>query len=529
MSETVITPHGVASRPRPDVPARMGERTRTGLGVAGAAVGLGVAGDVLLRSTPWGLNLTLWTLALVGAAAALRGWADTEEGAVGWMPLAAGVAALTAWRDSPTLKALDLWTLAIILGLAMVGARGGRVRLAGIAHHAVGLLASLADALIGAGALLFRDVRWAEIPARGGTRQVAAALRGVLIALPLLLVFGTLLAAADARFERMLGGLVRVDFASATAHVVFALLFAWLAGGVLRTLVIGGEEHGRELPRPRVLTMGIVEAGTALALLDALFLAFVLVQLPYFFGGADAVRAAGSPSYAEYARRGFFELVTVAGLVLPMLLFADWSVRRERRGHVRAFRLLAGIQVGLLFVIMGSALHRMRLYQQAYGLTELRLYTTAFMLWLAVVFGWFAWTVLRGQRERFAWGALVTALQAVALLHVVNPDAAIVRANAARPDAATRFDAAYAASLSADAVPPLLTALPAVPGAARCRAAERLLSRWDASEEDWRSWSLSRARAVRMVERRAAELREMRCGPAEAPPARAVRRNEMSS
>ena len=59
---------------------------------------------------------------------------------------------------------------------------------------------------------------------------------------------------------------------------------------------------------------------------------------------------------------------------------------------------------------MGSGLHRMRLYQGAYGLTELRLYTMAFMLWLGVVFGWFAWTVLRGHRERFAWGALTTAL-----------------------------------------------------------------------------------------------------------------------
>ncbi|HEU0016401.1 MAG TPA: DUF4173 domain-containing protein [Longimicrobium sp.] len=511
MSGTV-TPHGIVSHPDAGAPARMGERARTGLGVAGAAAGLGVAGDVLLRATPWGLNLALWTLGLVGAAAALRAWAESDEGAVGWMPLAAGVAALTAWRDSPTLKALDLWALAVILGLAMVSARGGRVRLAGIAHHVVGLAASLADALIGAAALLFRDVRWGELTGRG-SRQALAALRGVLIALPLLLLFGGLLASADARFERMLEGLVVFDPGATLAHVTFAAMFAWLAAGVLRTLVVGGVEHGAELPRPRALTLGIVEAGTALALLDALFLSFVLVQIPYFFGGADAVRAAGSPSYAEYARRGFFELVAVSAMVLPMLLFADWAVRRERRVHARAFRVLAGVQVGLLFVIMGSALHRMRLYQQAYGLTELRLYTTAFMLWLAVVFGWFAWTVLRGERQRFAWGALVTALEAVVLLHVVNPDAAIVRANAARPDAGTRFDAAYAASLSADAVPPLLAALDRVPGPARCRAAERLLARWSGEGQDWRSWSASRARAVRLVQRRAPELRRMQCDP----------------
>ena len=37
---------------------------------------------------------------------------------------------------------------------------------------------------------------------------------------------------------------------------------------------------------------------------------------------------AGEFTYAEYARRGFFELVAVAALVLPLLLCAHWLVRR---------------------------------------------------------------------------------------------------------------------------------------------------------------------------------------------------------
>jgi hypothetical protein len=165
-------------------------------------------------------------------------------------------------------------------------------------------------------------------------------------------------------------------------------------------------------------------------------------------------------------------------------------------------------------VIMGSALHRMRLYQGAYGLTELRLYTTVFMLWLGVVFCWFGWTVLRGRRERFAWGALTTALEALVLLHVVNPDGMIVRVNAARADAPTRFDAPYAASLSADAVPPLLAALPAVRPELRCMAAERLLDRWHTSDADWRSWSLARGRARAAVAKRQQELKSMTpCAP----------------
>jgi hypothetical protein len=103
-------------------------------------------------------------------------------------------------------------------------------------------------------------------------------------------------------------------------------------------------------------------------------------------------------TYAEYARQGFFELVAVAALVLLLLLVAHELLRRHTvsPGQQWLFRALAGGQIVLLYVIMASAGQRMRLYQEAFGLTELRLYATAFMLWLAAVFAWFTVTVLRG-------------------------------------------------------------------------------------------------------------------------------------
>ena len=72
-------------------------------------------------------------------------------------------------------------------------------------------------------------------------------------------------------------------------------------------------------------------------------------------------------------------------------------------------------QIALLFVIMASAFERMRLYQAEYGLSEQRLYPTAFMGWLAVVFVWFCLTVLRGHRERFAFGAMVAGFLLIAI------------------------------------------------------------------------------------------------------------------
>ena len=169
-----------------------------------------------------------------------------------------------------------------------------------------------------------------------------------------------------------------------------------------------------------------------LAVVDLLFLAFVAVQFRYLFGGAELVRELTGLSYAEYARRGFFELVAVAALSLPLLLLADWSLDQRDAVRVRRFRQLAGLMLLLLDVMLASALFRMRLYTAEYGLTELRFYTTAFMGWLVLVFGWFVATVLRGRRERFGTGALLAGWLLLAGLNLANPDAIIARVNLER-------------------------------------------------------------------------------------------------
>src|SRR5207244_3576368 len=109
------------------------------------------------------------------------------------------------------------------------------------------------------------------------------------------------------------------------------------------------------------------EIATVIGLLDTLFLAFVLVQFRYFFGGKANIPTGRGIEYAEYARHGFFELVWVSVLVLPLLLGAHWLLRKENPQHERIFRVLAGIKIALLSIIMVSAMQRMRLYQSECG------------------------------------------------------------------------------------------------------------------------------------------------------------------
>ncbi|MFZ5824106.1 MAG: DUF4173 domain-containing protein, partial [Bacillota bacterium] len=163
--------------------------------------------------------------------------------------------------------------------------------------------------------------------------------------------------------------------------------------------------------------------------------------------------------------------------------------------------------VAMLFVIMASALQRMYLYQQEYGLTELRLYTTAFMGWMALLFAWFLVTVLRGQRERFALGALVSGLFVLAVLHLINPDALIVRTNVAHWESSGRFDAAYAASLSPDAHPTLVEALPQLSPVDREQVRADLQLRLEHHRQDWRSWNWGHSRSLQALKTLSQETR----------------------
>jgi hypothetical protein len=260
-----------------------------------------------------------------------------------------------------------------------------------------------------------------------------------------------------------------------------------------------------------------VEVGIVLGLLDALFLLFVAVQVGYLFGGEGVVARDAAFTYAEYARRGFFELAAVTALALPILLSAHWLLRPGSPAARRLFRLLAGLLVGLLFAVVVSALQRMRLYTAEYGLTELRLYVTAFVLWISTVLLVFVFTVLVGGGRRFAAGALLSGLVAVLLLNAANPDALIARNNIARFESGERFDAFYLTSLSSDAVPVLVEALPRIGRLplyedvlcetpdqceeARGPTVERTLrDRFSGPAPDWRTYNVSRARARALVE-----------------------------
>jgi hypothetical protein len=408
------------------------------------------------------------------------------------------------------LKILSLLAALTALSLVILRAQGGRVRFAGLVECALGAGVAGLNAAFGLLPVLFGEAEWRKLLGGRWSQRTVAVVRGALFALPCLLIFGGLFMGADAVFDHIVRKTFRVNFQQVFTHFFVAAFFAWCVGGYLRGMLWGKEIAAIKEKRLPSFSLGTIEGAVVLGALDLLFLAFVLVQVRYFFGGSTLVQVTTGLTYAEYARRGFFELLVVAALVLPLLLLLHWLIAQRGPEGEGVFRVLAGVQVLLLFVVMASAIQRMRLYQAEYGLTEQRLYATAFMGWLVVVFLWFATTVLGGRRERFAFGAMVAGFLLVIVLHALNPDALIARTNLARGKAARSFDARYATRLSADAVPELVAALPDLNPQDRCTVASGILKRWAFPQaSDWRVWNWSRARAWKMVLEDETSLRDL--------------------
>lgn len=513
----------------------MNDNGKLAFRIAIAALATGVLGDWLLRAAPWGLNLSLLAFSLIVASLVLAALHHVELTAEGrWLIGTSAIfASFFLWRAAPGLLVLDFLAAAGAFTLATLGSDGLRIRRVGIHQLFVAGCLMVLDVARTFPQLAVKGARY-PLPGEALTRRhLRAATIGFTLSVPLVLTFGGLLIGADAVFEGMVMQAFDFDLDLWISHLIGIGFLAWLVSGLLRRMLLPGEEKVIELlRRPSSVSLGAIELGVPLGLLNALFLVFVVVQLRYLFGDASLVEMTTGLTYSEYARRGFFELVAVAALVIPLLLTADWAVERSDPSARLTVRLLSVLLIVLLSVIMASALKRMLLYVDAYGLTLLRLYATAFMGALALMLAWFSLTVLRNRRELFAGGAALVGLHVILLLNLMNPDALIVRVNVARAQAGEGFDAAYAAQLSADAVPRLLSSLDRLSAAERCRTAETLLTRWDHDHEhDWRSWNAARVRADREVKRWRPTLEAFSCPepPAEVAPSTPTEPSDQSA
>lgn len=494
----------------------MNEKTRLAIGIAAGAALLGIAGNWLLWTDRWGAGFALWMALCVAAAIALPRLARHAPLGAEWALVAAAFfAGAFAWRATPWLRNLDVMVAAVALSVPFWRGATGKLREVLPAEAAVGAASAIGGAIAGWGHAFDGEIAWKQVAKGGVLRTGVGVGLGLAIALPLVLIFGALFASADPHFKDLAKQMFDVKLEEWILHGFFFGLLLWGTGGFLFSLF--WKRDGSSTPLAR-FGIGIVPVATVLVLLDALFGLFVALQLPYLFGGAGLVAVQEGLTYAEYARHGFFELVMVTTLSLPLMLGLHAAIGEGSNRAEWVFRALAGLLVVLLAVIVASATQRMALYQATYGWTTARLFVLAFEGWLAGVLVWFCLTVLRGHRRAFVFGTLVWGFVATAALHVPNWEGLIVHHNVALAAKGRPVDVGYLSELSLDAVPALVENLGTFQGDTGRRVGSRLE---EASamclHSDWRSWTWAHREAWAAVESKQDEINKL-TAPMQGPP-----------
>ncbi|WP_251053859.1 DUF4153 domain-containing protein, partial [Streptomyces sp. ISL-66] len=428
---------GWAERARPADAAPVPAAVLAAVLASGVAAAL-LLGDGLGPGLPIAVAPALVAAYLSAHAAGrgLRPW--TAFWAVGCLALLA----VPALRDSGWPSTLALLAAVLTGALALQGSRTWP----GILLSPVGFVDS---AVVG--------VRWVwkGLRSRGAGRRDRwlPVAKAALVALVLLVLFGTLFASADAAFADLLSGLTPdIDGVDGPVRFLLFLLGALVAIAVARTAVAPSRWDRIEVAPGKARSR--VEWALPLVVLNLLFAGFNAVQLAVLFGGYRKVLEATGLNYSEYARQGFWQLLWATLLTLLVIALALRWAPRGGAGDRRLVRVVLGTLCALTLVVVASALHRLEFYVDAYGLTRLRVSVAGMELWLGLVIVLIMAAGVAGARwlPRAVAGSAVAAVLAFGLL---SPDAMIAEGNVTRYVKGGKIDLAYFQSLSADAVPGL--------------------------------------------------------------------------
>jgi hypothetical protein len=262
----------------------------------------------------------------------------------------------------------------------------------------------------------------------------------VLALLVLLIVIPQLLRADSGGFRNLLSGfldLFKFDWSGILEFLLYvflavptaAYLFGLVSGSAAKRNAdtFNAEKAGKTAASMRVLAPATVN--TVLGVVCAVYVLFIACQIPYFFSAFTGARPDGWLSYSEYARQGFFELFGIAAINLALLTAANIFSRKPRDESL-VLKVFNSIVSLITLLLIATAISKMALYIDAFGLTILRILPCIFMILLAVIY--IAVIVLQKVRFSVVRVALLTGAVLFTALCLVNADAIVVRYNADR-------------------------------------------------------------------------------------------------
>lgn len=279
-------------------------------------------------------------------------------------------------------------------------------------------------------------------------------MRGVLIAIPVLFVFLFLFSSADLIFHQYITSLLNIDQgAEIILRLVLILIITLIFTGAYTYTFRDQKSEAIIAQSNKKYIFGYVESFILFGGVNILFLIFIFIQLTYLFGGENNISIQGF-TYAEYARRGFFELMVVVIISLILLLVIEKYITKKEDKYIRIFKFLSITLIIQAILIDYSAFTRLYLYEKAYGFTILRFYSQALIILLAVIFCLLLYKIYKNLNEhKFVLYLFILLVLFWAGMNFLNPDAFIARRNIERFEVTGKLDTDCLIHLSEDAIP----------------------------------------------------------------------------
>jgi hypothetical protein len=292
-------------------------------------------------------------------------------------------------------------------------------------------------------------------------------LRGILITVPILIIFASLLMEADPIFEQKVFAFTSWINFEKLIEYIFRLFVICLVGYFISGIFIHAfiEKEQKEIKlSPAFQFLGYTEASIVLGSVIVLFSTFVFVQFQYFFGGNQS-RILDGFTYSEYARKGFSELNILAIFSLFLYIGISLISSRTTKKENKFFSFMSVTLMMLVGIILLSSYYRLQLYEVAFGFTRLRTYTHVYIIWLALLLFTTTGLEISKNQKYLTLSFLITLMGFIVTLNILNVDSFIVRKNIERANVLNQsdkinlqsqmLDIGHLSSLSQDALPAL--------------------------------------------------------------------------
>lgn len=282
------------------------------------------------------------------------------------------------------------------------------------------------------------------------SKKFTSILIGIVCAIPALAVIIPLLLKSDEAFYSLIHILFD-DLAVLLQKIIIGLIASVFVIGLVFSIKYNSKEQQN---KGLNIKTDVISVFSFLCVISFVYIVYLFSQLAYFFSAFSSILPKDYKfTYAQYARRGFFELCIISAINLA-IAFAVIVISEKQNGKLPVLlRIPSAFIAVFTMLIIFTAISKMFMYINAYGLTVMRICTSAFMIWILILFIGVLVRLFIKQADILVLG-LLSALIIVSVLGLSNINLQTARYNYnAYVSGKLKIDVEYIASLGDEGIP----------------------------------------------------------------------------